>query len=47
MSQAPSFCPEGEGVKKMEDNTTKTKRRKIPPQEVRIRVYDYAHELKN
>jgi intein-encoded DNA endonuclease-like protein len=46
MSQVPGFCPEGEEVKKMEVNTTKTKRKIIPPREVRIKAYDYAHELK-
>jgi intein-encoded DNA endonuclease-like protein len=48
MSQAPSFCPdpEGEEVKKMEVNTTKTKRKKIPPRELRIKQYDRAIELR-
>jgi intein-encoded DNA endonuclease-like protein len=37
MSQAPGFCQEGEEVKKM-DNITK--RRKIPPRELRIKIYN-------
>jgi intein-encoded DNA endonuclease-like protein len=45
MAQGPGFCPEGEEVKKME-NITKTKRRKIPPREVRIKAYHYAHKLR-
>jgi hypothetical protein len=36
VSQAPSFCPEGEEVKKM-DNITKTKRKKVAPIEIRGR----------
>jgi intein-encoded DNA endonuclease-like protein len=44
MSQDP-VCPEGEGVKKM-DNITKTKRRKIPPRELRIMQYDRAIKLR-
>ena len=48
MSQAPSFCPdpEGEEVKKMEVNTTKTKRKKIPPRELRIKIYNDVHKLR-
>jgi len=38
MAQGPGFCPEGEEVKKME-NITETKRRKIPPRELRIKAY--------
>jgi intein-encoded DNA endonuclease-like protein len=45
MAQGPGFCPEGEEVKKS-DNITKTKRKEIPPLEVRIKAYDYAHELR-
>jgi intein-encoded DNA endonuclease-like protein len=45
MSQAPSFCPEGEEVKKM-DNITKTKRKKIPPRELRIKAYSDVHKLR-
>jgi intein-encoded DNA endonuclease-like protein len=47
MSQAPSFCPdpEGEEVKKMEV-ITKTKRRKIPPRELRIKIYNDVHKLR-
>jgi intein-encoded DNA endonuclease-like protein len=48
MSQAPSFCPdpEGEEVKEMEVNTTKTKRKKIPPRELRIKIYNDVHKLR-
>jgi intein-encoded DNA endonuclease-like protein len=45
MARGPGFCPEGEEVKKME-NITKTKRRKIPPRELRIKAYHYAHKLR-
>jgi transposase len=45
MAQVPGFCPEGEEVKKT-DNITKTKRKKIPPRELRIKAFEYAHELK-
>jgi intein-encoded DNA endonuclease-like protein len=45
MAQGPGFCPEGEEVKKS-DNITKTKRKKIPPLEVRIKAYHYAHKLR-
>jgi intein-encoded DNA endonuclease-like protein len=45
MAQGPGFCPEGEEVKKMEVNT-KTKRRKIPPREIRIKAFHDAHELR-
>jgi len=38
MAQGPGFCPEGEEVKKME-NITETKRRKILPRELRIKIY--------
>jgi intein-encoded DNA endonuclease-like protein len=38
MAQGPGFCPEGEEVKKS-DNITKTKRKKIPPRELRIKAY--------
>jgi intein-encoded DNA endonuclease-like protein len=46
MSQAPSFCPdpEGEEVKKM-DNITKTKRKKIPSRELRIKMYNDVRKL--
>jgi intein-encoded DNA endonuclease-like protein len=48
MSQAPFFCPdpEGEEVKKMEDDTTNTKRQKIPPREFRIKMYNDVHKLR-
>jgi intein-encoded DNA endonuclease-like protein len=45
MSQGPGFCPEGEEVKKT-DNITKTKRRKIPPREFRIKMYNDVHKLR-
>jgi intein-encoded DNA endonuclease-like protein len=47
MSQAPSFCPdpEGEEVKKM-DSITKTKRKKIPPRELRIKAYNDVLKLR-
>jgi intein-encoded DNA endonuclease-like protein len=45
MSQAPSFCSEGEEVRKM-DNITKTKRKKIPPRELRIKMFDDVHKLR-
>jgi hypothetical protein len=45
MAQGPGFYPEGEEVMKM-DNITKTKRKKIPPREVRIKAYHYAHKLR-
>jgi intein-encoded DNA endonuclease-like protein len=44
MAQGPGFCPEGEEVKKM-DNITKTKRKKIPPRELRIKAYNYVRKL--
>jgi len=41
MSQAPGFCPEEEGVKKMEVNTTNTKKRgPYLPRELRIKIYN-------
>jgi intein-encoded DNA endonuclease-like protein len=45
MAQGPGFCPEGEEVKKS-DNITKTKRKEIPPRELRIKAYRYAHKLR-
>jgi intein-encoded DNA endonuclease-like protein len=45
MAQGPGFCPEGEEVKKME-NITKTKRRKIPPRELRIKAYNDVRKLR-
>jgi intein-encoded DNA endonuclease-like protein len=45
MSQAPSFCPEGEEVKKM-DNITKTKRKKYSPREIRIKAYNDVRKLR-
>jgi intein-encoded DNA endonuclease-like protein len=45
MAQGPGFCPEGEEVKKME-NITKTKRRKIPPIELRIKAYNDVLKLR-
>jgi intein-encoded DNA endonuclease-like protein len=45
MAQGPGFCPEGEEVKKT-DNITKTKRKKIPPRELRIKEYDDVHKLR-
>jgi len=46
MSRAPSFSPdpEGEEVKNM-NNITKTKRKEIPPREIRIKVYNKVIEL--
>jgi intein-encoded DNA endonuclease-like protein len=46
MAQGPGFYPEGEEVKKMEDDTTNTKRRKIPPRELRIKMYNDVHKLR-
>jgi intein-encoded DNA endonuclease-like protein len=40
MSQAPGFCPEEEGVKKMEVNTNTKKRGPYLPRELRIRIYN-------
>jgi intein-encoded DNA endonuclease-like protein len=45
MAQGPGFCPEGEEVKKMEVNTAKTKRKKIQPRELRIKIYERAMTL--
>jgi intein-encoded DNA endonuclease-like protein len=45
MAQGPGFCPEGEEVKKME-NITKTKRKKIPPRELRIKIYNDVRKLR-
>jgi hypothetical protein len=45
MAQVPGFCPEGEEVKKME-NITKTKRKKIPPRELRIKMYNDVLKLR-
>jgi intein-encoded DNA endonuclease-like protein len=47
MSQAPFFCPdpEGEEVKKSDD-TTNTKRQKIPPRELRIKMYNDVLKLR-
>jgi intein-encoded DNA endonuclease-like protein len=45
MAQGPGFCPEGEEVKKME-NITKTKRKKIPPIELRIKAYNDVFKLR-
>ena len=45
MAQGPGFCPEGEEVKKS-DNITKTKRRKILPRELRIKIYNDVHKLR-
>jgi intein-encoded DNA endonuclease-like protein len=45
MAQLPGFCPEGEEVKKM-DNITKTKRKKILPRELRIKIYNDVHKLR-
>jgi intein-encoded DNA endonuclease-like protein len=44
MSQAPSFCPGGEEVKKM-DNIT-TKRRKVAPIKIRIKAFNDVHKLR-
>jgi intein-encoded DNA endonuclease-like protein len=44
MAQGPGFCPEGEEVKKTDN--TKTKRRKIPPRELRIEMYNDVHKLR-
>jgi intein-encoded DNA endonuclease-like protein len=46
MAQGPGFYPEGEEVKKMEDDTTNTKRQKIPPRELRIKMYNDVHKLR-
>jgi intein-encoded DNA endonuclease-like protein len=40
MSQTPSFCPEGEEVKKMEVNTNTKKRGPYLPRELRIKIYN-------
>ena len=45
MSQGPGFCPEGEEVKKT-DNITKTERKKIPPRELRIKMYNDVLKLR-
>jgi intein-encoded DNA endonuclease-like protein len=45
MAQGPGFCPEGKEVKKME-NITKTKRKKIPPIELRIKAYNDVFKLR-
>jgi intein-encoded DNA endonuclease-like protein len=45
MAQGPGFYPEGEEVKKME-NITKTKRKKIPPRELRIKMYNDVLKLR-
>jgi intein-encoded DNA endonuclease-like protein len=45
MAQGPGFCPEGEEVKKS-DNITKTKRKKIPPRELRIKMYNDVLKLR-
>ncbi len=45
MAQGPGFCPEGEEVKKTEVNTAKTKRKKIQPRELRIKIYERAMTL--
>jgi intein-encoded DNA endonuclease-like protein len=45
MAQGPGFCPEGEEVKKVE-NITKTKRKKIPPRELRIKMYNDVLKLR-
>jgi intein-encoded DNA endonuclease-like protein len=45
MAQGPGFCPEGEEVKKS-DNITKTKRKKIPPRELRIKAYNDVLKLR-
>jgi intein-encoded DNA endonuclease-like protein len=45
MAQGPGFCPEREEVKKT-GNITKTKRRKIPPREFRIKMYNDVHKLR-
>jgi intein-encoded DNA endonuclease-like protein len=45
MAQGPGFCPEGEDVKKS-DNITKTKRKKIPPRELRIKMYNDVLKLR-
>jgi intein-encoded DNA endonuclease-like protein len=46
MAQVLGFCPEGEEVKKKEVNTTKTKRRKYYPRELRIKVFNDVHKLR-
>jgi intein-encoded DNA endonuclease-like protein len=46
MSQASSFCPEGEEVKKTDNITKTTKRKKIPPRELRIKAYSDVHKLR-
>jgi intein-encoded DNA endonuclease-like protein len=47
MAQGPGFCPEGEEFKKMEDNTTKTKRKKYLPRELRIKIYERVRALRS
>jgi intein-encoded DNA endonuclease-like protein len=43
MTQGPGFCPEGEEVKKTDN--TKTKRKEIPPRELRIKAYNDVLKL--
>jgi intein-encoded DNA endonuclease-like protein len=43
MAQGPGFCPEGEEVKKTDN--TKTKRKEIPPRELRIKAYNDVLKL--
>jgi intein-encoded DNA endonuclease-like protein len=45
MAPGPGFCPEGEEVKKS-DNITKTKRKEIPPRELRIKMYNDVLKLR-
>jgi intein-encoded DNA endonuclease-like protein len=44
MAQGPGFCPEGEEVKKTDN--TKTKRKEIPPRELRIKMYNDVLKLR-
>ena len=46
MAQGPGFCPEGEEVKKMDNITKTTKRKKIPPRELRIKAFNDVHKLR-
>jgi intein-encoded DNA endonuclease-like protein len=44
MAQGPGFCSEGEEVKKVD--STNTKRKKIPPRELRIKMYNDVLKLR-
>jgi intein-encoded DNA endonuclease-like protein len=46
MSRAPSFSPDPEGEEVKNMDSTNTKRRKIPPRELRIKVYNDVLRLR-